>query len=59
MIARSPILLGMAMILAFGIGASQAKENNTETYRQLNLFGDVFERVRASYVSDGDLPIIR
>ena len=26
--------------------------NSSETYRQLNLFGDVFERVRADYVSD-------
>lgn len=25
---------------------------NSETYRQLNLFGDVFERVRAEYVED-------
>lgn len=35
-----------------------AKSNTSETYRQLNLFGDVFERVRADYVkevSDEDL----
>ncbi|MDP7345072.1 MAG: PDZ domain-containing protein, partial [Alphaproteobacteria bacterium] len=25
---------------------------NNETYRQLNLFGDVFERVRADYVEE-------
>lgn len=25
-------------------------QNNSETYRQLNLFGDVFERVRSQYV---------
>lgn len=29
-----------------------AQNNNSETYRQLNLFGDVFERVRADYVED-------
>jgi len=29
-----------------------AQQNNSETYRQLNLFGDVFERVRADYVED-------
>lgn len=27
-----------------------AVKDNSETYRQLNLFGDVFERVRAQYV---------
>ncbi len=29
-----------------------AQTNGSDTYRQLNLFGDVFERVRADYVSD-------
>ncbi len=29
-----------------------AKAANTETYRQLNLFGDIFERVRAGYVEE-------
>ncbi|HEY0837103.1 MAG TPA: S41 family peptidase [Azospirillum sp.] len=34
-----------------GIGAvTAAGPNTSETYRQLNLFGDVFERVRAEYV---------
>jgi carboxyl-terminal processing protease len=27
-------------------------QNNSETYRQLNLFGDVFERVRSQYVDE-------
>lgn len=31
---------------------AMAQNNNSETYRQLNLFGDVFERVRADYVED-------
>ena len=31
------------------VGAS-AKAAAADTYRQLNLFGDVFERVRADYV---------
>ena len=26
----------------------------TDTYRQLNLFGDVFERIRADYVEEPD-----
>ncbi|MBV8191893.1 MAG: S41 family peptidase, partial [Alphaproteobacteria bacterium] len=29
-----------------------AASNSTDTYRQLNLFGEVFERVRAEYVDD-------
>ena len=29
-----------------------AASNSTETYKQLNLFGEVFERVRAEYVDD-------
>jgi carboxyl-terminal processing protease len=32
--------------------AVAAQSNTSETYRQLNLFGDVFERVRADYVED-------
>ena len=31
-----------------------ASAANSETYRQLNLFGDVFERVRADYVEETD-----
>jgi carboxyl-terminal processing protease len=27
-------------------------QNNSDTYRQLNLFGDVFERVRSQYVDE-------
>ena len=30
----------------------KAQENDEETYRQLKLFGDVFERVRADYVEE-------
>ena len=39
-----------------GVGGATAAA--TDTYRQLNLFGDVFERIRADYVeepNDGDL----
>ena len=41
-----------------GAFAGSAQANTSETYRQLNLFGDVFERVRADYVEtteDADL----
>jgi len=30
--------------------AAETKQNDADTYRLLNLFGDVFERVRADYV---------
>lgn len=36
-----------------GMPVSEKKENDySETYKQLNLFGDVFERVRAQYVDE-------
>ena len=53
-------VLGTA-ISAFAVFAFQtdtfdttAKASDSETYRQLNLFGDVFERVRADYVEPTD-----
>ncbi len=33
---------------------SIAEAADSDTYRQLNLFGDVFERVRADYVEPTD-----
>jgi carboxyl-terminal processing protease len=36
------------------VGASAKAAGNADTYRQLNLFGDVFERVRADYVEKPD-----
>jgi carboxyl-terminal processing protease len=36
------------------VAGSSAKAAVAETYRQLNLFGDVFERVRADYVEKPD-----
>ena len=33
---------------------SSAKANSSDTYRRLNLFGEVFERVRADYVEKPD-----
>src|SRR3954452_16603688 len=34
------------------VGAAPANSNNPETYKQLNLFGDVFELVRSNYDDD-------
>ncbi|MCW2244694.1 carboxyl-terminal processing protease [Azospirillum fermentarium] len=38
------------VFLGAGVATVLAQSNTSETYRQLNLFGDVFERVRAEYV---------
>jgi carboxyl-terminal processing protease len=50
MIRKSLIAsIGVTAFLVFGGPASAA---NSDTYRQLNLFGDVFERVRSEYVEE-------
>src|ERR1039457_1267712 len=57
------LLLGAAAGAAMTLFATQphmtfavtsAKAAVADTYRQLNLFGDVFERVRADYVEKPD-----
>ena len=50
----------LAAIVLFAIPATgHAQSNSSETYRQLDLFGDVFERVRADYVKEvGDEKLI-
>src|SRR3712207_6916879 len=45
--------LAMSGISQFG-PTSGATAAATDTYRQLNLFGDVFERIRADYVEEPD-----
>ena len=42
----------LAALIVFLPGGLSAQENRSETYRQLKLFGDVFERVRADYVEE-------
>ena len=54
-------LMAAAAVLAFlAVPVSGiAQTNSSETYRQLDLFGDVFERVRADYVEKvGDEELI-
>ena len=48
---RRALLTGIAGILIVTAPVSVIAESS-DTYRQLNLFGDVFERVRADYVVD-------
>lgn len=47
-------LAAAALIVVVGwhLGPADAQEDQADTYRQLNLFGDVFERVRADYVEE-------
>ncbi len=48
---RKLLGLGAALWLVQALAGADAAANS-ETYRQLNLFGDVFERVRAEYVEE-------
>ncbi|MDP7097974.1 MAG: S41 family peptidase [Rhodospirillales bacterium] len=40
------------MLVSSPGATAEAEKNNADTYRLLNLFGDVFERVRADYVEE-------
>jgi carboxyl-terminal processing protease len=42
---------GSAMSLVYGAPGTAANAAGSETYRQLAIFGDIFERVRAQYVT--------
>ncbi|MCC0016228.1 MAG: S41 family peptidase [Rhodobiaceae bacterium] len=55
----SLVLMGVAMGAGITLLSSQsylslgpANAANSETYKQLNLFGDIFERVRSGYVEE-------
>ena len=48
------VLTGAALTGLTVIGPAQAKDDGI--YRQLNLFGDVLERIRADYVEEVDDP---
>src|SRR3981189_861361 len=47
---------GAATLIVFGLhqdaGGASSSANSAETYKQLNLFGDVFELVRNDYVDE-------
>ncbi|MEP9399705.1 S41 family peptidase [Mesorhizobium sp. KR2-14] len=43
-----------AMTLVYGVPSSTANAAGSDTYRQLAIFGDIFERVRAQYVTPPD-----
>ncbi len=53
------LVAAAAVIACVAPLAASSEESSSETYRQLNLFGDVFERVRSSYVEEvGDKELI-
>ena len=47
-------MLVAAAAMVFVASFNEARAVSSETYRQLNMFGDVFERVRAEYVEEVD-----
>ena len=44
------LAVSAAVLLMVPLAATIAEDDKSDTYRQLKLFGDVFERVRADYV---------
>jgi len=46
------LCLAGAVAVALAASGNSGLAANSDTYRQLNLFGDVFERVRAEYVEE-------
>ncbi len=52
---RMLLVAAMAALLVLPrADAAESSKNSPDTYRLLNLFGDVFERVRADYVEEAD-----
>ncbi len=47
---RMLLAAGAIALLVLPAQAAETKKNDADTYRLLNLFGDVFERVRSDYV---------
>ena len=50
MMRKLIILFGVAVLLSSAQPIHA--QNDSDTYRQLNLFGDIFERIRSDYVKD-------
>ncbi len=46
------LVAGLALGVALSPADSGAQAANSDTYRKLNLFGDVFERIRSDYVEE-------
>ena len=50
--AIAAVAASVALHVGFYNATGTAQTNTSETYRQLNLFGDIFERVRSDYVEN-------
>jgi carboxyl-terminal processing protease len=48
------ILVALAVMLFVSSAAEQVRAAGNDIYKQLNLFGDVFERIRTDYVEEVD-----
>ncbi|MCK5424103.1 MAG: PDZ domain-containing protein [Emcibacter sp.] len=46
------LMVSLAIISVTLFGATTTQSKTTDTYKQLNLFGDVFEKIRAQYVRE-------
>jgi len=58
MVTRFMAIIAIFTMVLFPVGGNGQK-SNSETYRQLDLFGDVFERIRTDYVKKvGDEKLI-
>ncbi len=51
----SAFVLGALAATGGWLSLNQAVASNQDTYRYLNLFGDVFDRVRSDYVEEPEL----
>ena len=49
---RKMLMVGFAVVAVLIMATPVVEAARSETYRQLNLFGDVFERVRSDYVEE-------
>ncbi len=54
LVAAGALMGASAVAIAQGGFASSANATGSETYRQLAIFGDIFERVRGQYVTPPD-----
>ena len=46
------VIYTVSLLLAFALAPAPARASDSDTYRQLDLLMDVFERIRAEYVEE-------
>ena len=54
LLAAGALMGGAAMSLVYGAPGISANAASSDTYKQLSIFGDIFERVRNQYVTPPD-----